>query len=45
MASVDNVVVKMEQQLRKYKEKVQDRHRGPGHRQQGISGAANPKRP
>ena len=31
MASVDKVVDKMEQQLRKYKEKVQDRHRGPGH--------------
>lgn len=34
MASVDGVVGKMEQQLRKYKEKVQDRHRGPGHKQQ-----------
>lgn len=31
MASIDAVVDKMEQQLRKYKEKVQDRHRGgPG---------------
>ena len=28
MASIDEVVEKMEQQLRKYKEKVQDRHRG-----------------
>ena len=27
MASVDNVIEKMEQQLRKYKEKVQERHR------------------
>ncbi len=34
MASIDKVVDKMEQQLRKYKQKVQDRHRGPGHRQQ-----------
>jgi putative sigma-54 modulation protein len=33
MASIDDVVEKMEQQLRKYKEKVQERHRGPGHRQ------------
>ncbi len=33
MTSIDNVVEKMEQQLRKYKKKVQDRHRGPGHRQ------------
>ena len=29
MASIDDVVEKMEQQLRKYKQKVQDRHRGP----------------
>lgn len=33
MASIDDVVEKMEQQLRKYKQKVQDRHRGTGHRQ------------
>ncbi len=33
MAAVDDVVEKMEQQLRKYKQKLQDRHRGPGHRQ------------
>ena len=32
MASIDDVVEKMEQQLRKYKQKVQDRHRSPGHR-------------
>ena len=30
MAAIDDVVEKMEQQLRKYKEKVQDRHRGHG---------------
>ena len=33
MAAIDDVVEKMEQQLRKYKQKVQDRHRGTGHRQ------------
>ena len=32
LASIDDVVEKMEQQLRKYKQKVQDRHRGAGHR-------------
>ena len=31
-ASVDNVVEKMEQQLRKYKEKVRDRHRVSGNK-------------
>jgi putative sigma-54 modulation protein len=33
LAAIDDVAEKMEQQLRKYKQKVQDRHRGPGHRQ------------
>ena len=33
MASVDNVIEKMEQQLRKYKEKVQERHRGKERRE------------
>jgi putative sigma-54 modulation protein len=37
MGSLDNVIHKLEQQLRKYKEKVQDRHRTPGNRQ--IEGA------
>jgi putative sigma-54 modulation protein len=32
VAAVDMAVDKMEQQLRKHKEKVQDRHRGTGHR-------------
>jgi putative sigma-54 modulation protein len=32
VAAVDVAVDKMEQQLRKHKEKVQDRHRGAGHR-------------
>lgn len=40
MASVDGVLHKVEQQLRKYKQKVQDHHRGPGLRQQGISAEA-----
>ena len=34
LAAVDAVVDKMEQQLRKHKEKVQDRHRGAGHREE-----------
>ena len=32
MAGIDDVVEKMEQQLRKYKQRVQDRHRGSGRR-------------
>lgn len=43
MAAVDNVVEKMEQQLRKHKEKVQTRHRGIGHRQQRASSEAGPE--
>ena len=35
MAAVDGAVHKLEQQLRKYKEKVQE-HRGPGLRQQAA---------
>ena len=45
MASIDDVIEKMEQQLRKYKQKVQDRHRGPGHRQAEtpeVPGSTNP---
>jgi putative sigma-54 modulation protein len=33
LAAADAAVEKMEQQLRKHKEKVQDRHRGLGHRE------------
>lgn len=33
MAAVDNVVHKLEQQLRKYKAKIQEHHRTPGLRQ------------
>jgi putative sigma-54 modulation protein len=31
MAALDGVIHKLEQQLRKYKEKVQDHHRAPRH--------------
>ena len=34
LAAVDVVLDKMEQQLRKHKEKIQDRHRSPGHREE-----------
>ncbi|MCE5267460.1 MAG: ribosome-associated translation inhibitor RaiA [Planctomycetaceae bacterium] len=34
IAAVDIAVERMEQQLRKHKEKVQDRHRGAGHREE-----------
>ncbi|NQT12511.1 MAG: ribosome-associated translation inhibitor RaiA [Planctomycetes bacterium] len=33
IASVDHVIRKLEQQLRKYKQKIQDRHRTPASRQ------------
>ena len=33
LTAVDAAVDKMEQQLRRHKEKVQDRHRGTGHRE------------
>ncbi len=36
MASVDQVVHKLEQQLRKYKKKIQERHRAGGIRQQEV---------
>ena len=34
MVATDAVIHKLEQQLRRYKEKLQDRHRGAAHRQQ-----------
>ena len=37
MTALDAAVHKIEQQLRKYKEKVQDHHRTPGLRQQGAA--------
>jgi putative sigma-54 modulation protein len=36
MGSVDAVLHRLEQQLRKYKEKVQDRHRNPDARREGA---------
>ncbi|MGD9644266.1 MAG: ribosome-associated translation inhibitor RaiA [Pirellulales bacterium] len=36
MTAVDNSVHKLEQQLRKYKEKVQDHHRNSGLRAEGV---------
>ncbi len=42
MGSVDQVVHKLEQQLRKYKEKIQNRHRTPGNRQQGVRSGSEP---
>jgi len=42
IASVDKVVDKMEQQLRKYKQKVQDRHRSSAPRQQGDVNESEP---
>lgn len=39
MAAVDDVTEKMEQQLRKHKDKVRDRHRAPIHRQAGAEPA------
>ena len=32
LGSIDLAIHKLEQQLRKYKEKIQDRHRAPGNR-------------
>ena len=37
MGSVDSVVHKIDQQLRKYKERVQERHRNPDIRRQQVS--------
>lgn len=37
MAALDGVIHKLEGQLRKYKEKVQERHRGGGHRDEAAS--------
>ena len=37
MGSVDNAVKKLEQQLRKYKEKLYERHRQPGIKQQEVA--------
>jgi putative sigma-54 modulation protein len=36
MAGLDVVIRKIEQQLRKYKERIQERHRNPGSRKQHV---------
>ena len=36
MASMDQVIRKLEQQLRKYKERIQDRHRSSANRQNEV---------
>ena len=41
MAAVDTVVEKVEQQLRKHKEKVQSRHRTPGTKQSETSDSSD----
>jgi putative sigma-54 modulation protein len=41
MAAVDSVIHKVEQQIKKYKEKVQE-HRGPGLRQQSATESDTP---
>ncbi|MEX2561477.1 MAG: ribosome-associated translation inhibitor RaiA [Pirellulales bacterium] len=38
MTSIDGTIHKVEQQLRKYKQKVQDHHKSPGLRQQNVPG-------
>ena len=43
MAAIDSVIEKMEQQLRKHKEKVQDRHRGTAYRPSEVSSEAEPE--
>lgn len=42
MASLDVVVNKVEQQLRKYKQRIQDRHRGSAEVESEIPGDAEP---
>lgn len=41
MATLDGAIHKIEQQLRRYKQKVQE-HRGPGLRQQPVPESGNP---
>ena len=42
LGSVDQVVHKVEQQLRKYKQKIQDHHRSPSVRQMEVPGDLGP---
>ena len=43
MAALDGVVHKLEQQLRKYKEKVQDHHRATANRHTGLAPDSEPE--
>jgi putative sigma-54 modulation protein len=45
LAAIDDVIVKMEHQLRKHKEKVQDRHRSGTVREQGAPEDFDPINP
>ncbi len=42
MASIDQALHKVEMQIRKYKEKIQDRHRGSNPRQAEVPGELGP---
>lgn len=42
LGSVDQTMHKVEQQLRKYKDRIQDHHRSPGLRQSGVPGDVGP---
>jgi putative sigma-54 modulation protein len=42
LGSVDQVVHKLEQQLRKYKQKIQDHHRSPANRRQEVHSDSEP---
>jgi putative sigma-54 modulation protein len=42
LVSTDAVVHKLEQQIRKHKERIQDRHRNSGHRQVEVSSDSGP---
>jgi len=42
MGSIDQVIRKLEQQLRKYKQKIQDRHRSQVNRQPEIRSGSGP---
>ena len=42
LSSVEQAVHKLEQQLRKYKEKIQGHHRGTGGRELGVPGDSEP---
>jgi putative sigma-54 modulation protein len=45
MSSVDQVIHKLEQQIRKYKQKIQGRHRGQGSRPQATASESEPSNP